>query len=82
MKEMSNQFSDSYYVSQRRNMEQMTDSATTFPSDLPLAQAYIPLQPYETPKDGEQALVCGTVFENLVVPYCAGWHLEQYKEEY
>ncbi len=82
MKEMSNQFSNSYYTTQQRNLYQDEKEATVFPENLPLAQAYIPLQPYETPKDGEQALVCGTVFENLVVPYCAGWHLEQYKEEF
>ena len=45
-----------------------------------LAQAYIPSQPYTTPMEQEQSLVCGTSFTELVMPYCSGWNLYRFKE--
>ena len=46
-----------------------------------LAQAYIPSQPYTMPMGQEQSLVCGTVFTELVMPYCSGWNLERFGRE-
>ena len=46
-----------------------------------VAQAYVPSQPYAQPMEQEQGFVCGTVFQELVLPYCAGWHLYQYAKE-
>ena len=48
---------------------------------LGLAQAYVPSQPYTSPMDQEQSLVCGTVFSELVMPYCAGWNLQRFSKE-
>ena len=45
-----------------------------------LAQAYIPSQPYTTPMEQEQSLVCGTIFTELVMPYCSGWNLYRFRE--
>lgn len=46
-----------------------------------LAQAYIPSQPYSAPMDEAQSLVCGTVFSELVMPYCSGWNLYRFSGE-
>ena len=45
-----------------------------------LAQAYVPSQPYTTPMEQEQSLVCGTTFSELVMPYCSGWNLYRFRE--
>lgn len=46
-----------------------------------LAQAMVPSQPYEAPMEQEQSLVCGTVFADLVMPYCMGWNFYRYGKE-
>lgn len=46
-----------------------------------LAQAMVPFQPYEAPMEQEQSLVCGTVFADLVMPYCSGWNLYRFGKE-
>lgn len=46
-----------------------------------LAQAMIPDQPYTAPMPQEQSLVCGTVFADLVMPYCADWNLYRFGKE-
>ncbi|MBM6828691.1 spore coat associated protein CotJA [Anaerotignum lactatifermentans] len=38
-------------------------------NNCPLAQAYVPPQPYESPSTPEQSLACGTVFPALSMPY-------------
>ncbi|WMI81622.1 spore coat associated protein CotJA [Anaerotignum sp. MB30-C6] len=48
---------------------------------MELAQAYVPFQPYSTTMNQMQSLVCGTIFSDLVVPYCSGWHLYQLAKE-
>lgn len=40
-----------------------------------LAQAMVPMQPYETPSTPEQSLVCGTAFSALSMPYKSGTHI-------
>lgn len=45
---------------------------------MELAQAYVPFQPFMTPMDQTQSLVCGTAFYDLIVPYYSGWHLYQF----
>ena len=46
-----------------------------------LAQAFVPSQPFGALKDQEQSLVCGTVFPELVMPYCSGWNLYRFGKE-
>lgn len=48
---------------------------------LPLSEAYVPFQPYTTPMSKEQSLICGTVFSELLNPYCSGWHLHSFGRE-
>lgn len=45
-----------------------------------LAQAYVPVQPWETPMSEEQGLRCGTIFPGLVQPYVKGSSLRRAKE--
>lgn len=45
------------------------------------AQAYVPTQPYEAPQEEAQSLICGTVFSDLVQPYCSGWNLTRFAKE-
>ncbi|MBQ2879665.1 MAG: spore coat associated protein CotJA, partial [Anaerotignum sp.] len=45
------------------------------------AQAYVPSQSYTAPMEQEQSLVCGTVFSELVMPYCKGWNLYRFSKE-
>lgn len=37
--------------------------------NCPLAQAYVPPQPFESPSTPEQSLICGTAFSALSMPY-------------
>lgn len=46
-----------------------------------LANAYVPVQPYVNVLDNEKALVCGTSFGDLVMPYVKGSSLERNKKE-
>lgn len=46
-----------------------------------LASCNIPSQPYSPSINDENSLVCGTVFPDLVMPYEAGWHLYNMREE-
>ena len=46
-----------------------------------LAQAYVPSQPYTTPTEEEQSLICGTGFSDLAMPYCSGWNLYRFRRE-
>ncbi len=50
-------------------------------SDCPLAQAYVPPQPYESPSTPEQSLVCGTVFSALSMPYTGLFSQPESKKE-
>lgn len=45
----------------------MGDCAT-----LPLAMAYVPFQPWETPYEAEVALKRGTIFPSLDLPFMGG----------
>lgn len=58
----------------------MGDCSSCVLERIGLAQAYIPAQPYTTPMEQEQSLVCGTTFSELVMPYCSGWNLYRFKE--
>ena len=93
MKEMCRNFICHNNRCQRANTAQTT-SAFAPASDTPmnncntcvmervgLAQAYIPAQPYTTPMEQEQSLICGTTFTELVMPYCSGWNLYRFREE-
>ena len=46
-----------------------------------LAQAFVPSQPFGALQEQEQSLVCGTVFPELVMPYCSGWNLYRFGKE-
>ncbi len=46
-----------------------------------LAQAFVPSQPFSQPMEQEQSLVCGTVFSDLVMPYCSGWNIYRFGRE-
>ena len=46
-----------------------------------LAQAFVPVQPWQMPMSEEQSLVCGTVFADLTMPYCSGWNLYRFGKE-
>ena len=59
----------------------MGDCNSCVMSRIGLAQAYIPSQPYNAPMEQEQSLVCGTVFSDLVMPYCSGWNLYRFRKE-
>ena len=48
---------------------------------MDLAQAFVPSQPYTSPMEQEQSLICGTVFADLVMPYCSGWNLYRFAKE-
>ena len=37
--------------------------------ELPLAMAYVPMQQWKEPFDGEQGLSAGTIFPELVLPF-------------
>lgn len=63
MKEMSSVFLPDTETSQE------TTCAFAPGSTCPLAQAYVPPQPYESPSTPEQSLICGTVFSALSMPY-------------
>ncbi len=59
----------------------MGDCNTCVLNRIGLAQAYIPDQSYEQPKEQEEALVCGTAFSELSMPYCSGWNLYRFQKE-
>ncbi|WP_458397698.1 spore coat associated protein CotJA [Anaerotignum sp.] len=59
----------------------MGDCSSCVMDRIGLAQAYIPSQPYSVPMEQEQSLVCGTVFSDLVMPYCSGWNLYRFRKE-
>ena len=59
----------------------MGDCSACVIERIGLAQAFIPSQPYETLKDQEQSLICGTVFSELSMPYCSGWNLYRLGKE-
>ena len=58
----------------------MGDCSSCVMNRIGLAQAYVPSQPYTTPIEQEQSLVCGTAFSELVMPYCSGWNLYRFRE--
>ena len=92
MKEMCRNFICNNNRCQQTNTAQTTSSSTPIPDtpitncntcvmkQIGLAQAFIPSQPYTTPMEQEQSLVCGTTFTELVMPYCSGWNLYRFKE--
>ena len=59
----------------------MGDCSSCVMGRIGLAQAYIPSQPYSAPMEQEQSLICGTVFSDLVMPYCSGWNLYRFRRE-
>lgn len=59
----------------------MGDCSSCVIERIGLAQAYVPSQPYTTPMEQEQSLVCGTTFSELVMPYCSGWNLYRFGRE-
>ena len=92
MKEMCRNFICNNNRCQQANTAQTTSAFTPTPDtpmsncntcvmqSIGLAQAYIPSQPYTTPMEQEQSLVCGTTFTELVMPYCSGWNLYRFRE--
>ena len=92
MKEMCRNFICNNNRCQQANTAQTTSTYTPIPDtpmtncntcvmkQIGLAQAFIPSQPYTTPMEQEQSLVCGTTFTELVMPYCSGWNLYRFKE--
>lgn len=82
MKEMCNHFICDGTPSNPGQTPPMADGcAACVIERVGLAQAYVPSQPYQPPMEQEQSLVCGTVFSELVMPYCSGWHLYQSAKE-
>lgn len=81
MKEMCKSFvpTDCTTIGQKPN--DMVSEYNIIEESMELAQAYVPFQPYMTPMDQAQSLVCGTTFYDLVVPYCSGWHLYRFGKE-
>ena len=79
MKERCNQFIDS------TDMMYYPTSTSSDMSDFPqlpaLAHCEIQSQPYSTPMEPENSLICGTTFSDLIMPYYSGWHLYRMKEE-
>ena len=59
----------------------MGDCSRCVMDRIGLAQAFVPSQPYTAPKEQEQSLVCGTVFSELIMPYCTGWNLYRFRRE-
>ena len=59
----------------------MGDCSHCVMEHIGLAQAFVPSQPYATPQEPEQSLVCGTAFSELVMPYCSGWNLYRFGKE-
>ncbi len=94
MKEMCRNFICNNNRCQQANSAAQTSSAYIPVSDtsmgncgscvlerIGLAQAYVPSQPYTSPMEQEQSLVCGTTFSELVMPYCSGWNLYRSRKE-
>lgn len=95
MKEMCRNFicNTNRYPQTCGNMPQTEDNTAVMPDTgmedcsacvrerIGLAQAYVPSQPYEAPMEQEQSLVCGTVFSELVMPYCSGWNIYRFGKE-
>lgn len=42
--------------------------------NLPLAMAYVPMQKWRDVSDACEGLKHGTIFQELVLPYCAHYH--------
>lgn len=57
------------------------DCNTCIIDRIGLAQAIVPSQPFTAPMESEQALVCGTAFSDLVMPYCSGWNFYRNTQE-
>lgn len=58
-----------------RNTDSRRDTAiaeNAFPTHITLAQAYVPMQQWETPMPPQDALEAGTVFPSLVMPFLKG----------
>ncbi|MCM1133779.1 MAG: spore coat associated protein CotJA [Ruminococcus flavefaciens] len=71
---------DSLIISERVNSREnpsvrQSDNRTyngeipRFPSDTPLAMAYVPFQQWGDTKSPEDAFDCGTLFSDLVFPF-------------
>ena len=96
MKEMCRNFICSNSRCPQANMPQTAPAQTAVPitseismddcsrcvmDRIGLAQAFVPAQPYTAPMEQEQSLVCGTVFSELIMPYCKGWNLDRFRRE-
>ena len=95
MKEMCRNFIYSKHCSRTSDSALIQPtSLSSLPSDTPTdsckncvmerigpAQAFIPSQPYTSPTEQEQSLICGTTFSDLVIPYCSGWNLYRFRKE-
>jgi len=94
MKEMCRNFICSNPCASTQNAAAKTAGSTNMLSDKPIdscnacvmerigpAQAYVAFQSYAVPMEQEQSLVCGTVFSELVMPYCKGWNLYRFSKE-
>lgn len=82
MKEKCNQFVSDNCSCANQMPYNMDPEYTPFIEDsMELAQAYVPFQSYTAPMSQAQSLICGTIFPDLVVPYCSGWHLFQLSKE-
>lgn len=80
MTERSEEFIESIYT--EITDENLISNPNNRPTKKPeLASCNIPSQPYKPRINGENALVCGTVFPDLSMPYEAGWHLYKKGEE-
>lgn len=80
MKEISSvflsesEFSQKKYPQRPQPIEDMSCNDCII-KKVGLAQAVVPIQPYETPSAPEQSLVCGTAFSALSMPYQSGTHI-------
>lgn len=54
------------------NGQGCTPNRTRFPSQTPVAMAYVPFQHIDTTYSPEEGLVCGTIFPELDKPFLGG----------
>ena len=80
MKEISSvflsesEFSEEKYPKRPQSAEEQSCNACVL-DKIGLAQAMVPIEPYEIPSAPEQSLICGTAFSALSMPYKSGTHI-------
>lgn len=58
-----------YYFQSNSNVQSQTKQPEPMPATKKLAQAYVPEQKYEDLYTPEQAIMQGTIFKQLDMPY-------------